>query len=538
MIFKRLKNPRYIIGLFTIALLAIVYSSCNITDPTKNLAVIFNTLAISTNASINIVDAATGVSIGSTTQSVLVNVTFTGPDAGKIVSSLDEPITSLSINKGVGTFGVSSSFTPSAQNPVIATIQASSSGYQTTSYPINIKSTGNSAYTIRMVKISAPPSGASTAPPTPVPTSSGGTTTSTTTTTTGTEPTSGGSAGLTINTGTTIKDASGKPVTGNLTANVTYISGTNNASNGSLPTGLSVGVTENGQTTQGFIQPAAFASFTVTNQSGQLAKNFDPAISLSFTVSGTTINPITGAAIKDGDTVPIYSFNDATQTWTFETNSTAVSNGNGDFTLAFQATHLSFWLSGWIASGGAICKNTITLNITGNFSTLKLRVKSSNGETILEQDAASGSFTLSNITVPKGLPVTIEAYSILECPEALVGSTTIQDLCSVNTVTLNASSSSYVNVDVDVTATCPHKSPVLKVKPSGYEIFILSPCGNKDLGAISDGHITLGGLKMGSTYTFGMIYKNQLYTQDHTVDATSYNFNYDIADSVCNADFK
>jgi hypothetical protein len=537
MIFKWIKKTRYILGIISVTALAIVYTSCNITDPTKNIAVIFNTLSINTNISVNLVDAATGVSIGSTSQAVTVNLAFSGPGAAHIVSSLDEPITSLSINRGIGTFGVSSSFTPSTQNPVMATIQASSSGYQTTSYPINIQSTGSSVFTIRMVKISAPPAGASTAPSTPVPTSSGGTTTSTTTTTTGTEPTSGGSAGLTITTGTTIKDASGKPVTGNLTANVTYISGTNNTSNGSLPTGLSVGVTDNGQTTQGYIQPAAFASFTVSNQSGQLAKNFDPAISLSFTVSGTTINPITGVAIKDGDTVPIYSFNDATQDWTFETNSTAVSNGSGDFTLSFQASHLSFWLSGWILSGGKVCTNTITLNITGGFSTLLLKLKAG-GQTILEQNAGSGSYTFRNLTLPKSVPVTIEAYSLLDCPPSLVGSTTVNDLCATNTVSLNASNSSYVNVDVDVTAICPHKSPVLEVKPSGYDIWIISPCGNIDLGSISNGHITLGGLKMGSSYTFGMVYKNTLYTQDHTVDATSYNFNYNISDSVCNADFK
>jgi hypothetical protein len=537
MIFKRLKNPRYLVAIIAVTLLAIVYTSCNITNPTTNLAVIFNTLAINTNISVNLVDAATGTSIGTTSQSVTVNLTFSGPGASSIVSSLDEPITSLSIKNGVGTFGVASSVTPSAQNPVIASIQASSSGYQTTSYPINIQATGSSAYTIKMIKISAPPAGSSTAPSTPVPTSSGGTTTSATNVQTS-GGSSGGSASLSVPSGTAITGVDGKPLTGNLTANVTYFSGTGDISNTSMPTGLSVSVIDSNQTSgQGYIQPAAFAAFTITNQNGQLAKSFSSPITLSFTVPSSTINPTTGNPIQDGETVPIYSFDETNQVWKFETNSTATANNSVGFTLTFQTSHLSNWLAGWILSGGKVCTNTITLNITGNFSALQLKLKAA-GSTILTQNVGSGSYTFRNLTLPKGVPFTLEAYSLLECPAALVDSTTVNDLCSVNTVTLNASNSNYINVDVDVTATCPHNDPVLKVKPSGYDIFVLSPCGNIDLGTMTNGKITLGGLKMGGTYTFGMIYKNQLYTQDHTVDATSYNFNYNISDSVCTADFK
>lgn len=541
MIFERFKKYKYIFGILIIASFAIVYSSCDITNPTKNLAVIFNTLSISTNASVTFVDAATGIQIGSSSNSVLVNVNFTGPGASQIVSSLDEPITSISTKYGLAVFGISSSFTPTAQNPVIVTLVASSSGYQTASYPINIQSTGSTSYTVSMIKISDPPAGTSTAPSTPVPTNSSGTTTSTTTTTTTTESTSGGSAGLTIPSGTTITDASGKPVSGTLTANVTYFSGTNASATGALPTGLSVGViNQDGSSNQGSIQPAAFASFTLTNQSGQLATNFSPSVTLSFTVSGSTINPLTNTTIANGDTVPIYSFNQTLQEWKFETNAIAVSNGSGNFTLTFQVSHLSNWLAGWILSGGKVCTNNVTLNITGSFSALTLKLKAA-GQTILTENVTSGqnSFTLKNLTLPKGIPMTFEAWSLLECPATLVGTTTVQDLCSVNTINLPVNASgNRTDVAVDVTAFCKNQSPVLEVKPSGYDIYVLSPCGNIDVGTINNGSIILHGFLMGQTYTFGMVYKNAIYTQDHTVQQSSYTFNYDIADSVCNADFK
>jgi hypothetical protein len=169
---------------------------------------------------------------------------------------------------------------------------------------------------------------------------------------------------------------------------------------------------------------------------------------------------------------------------------------------------------------------------------LKLKVA---GMTVLTQTINSNqnSFTFNNLTVPKNVPVTVEAYSLLECPATLVGTTTISDLCSVNTVTLNVNTGTdRTNVNVDVTAICPHKDPVLKVKPSGYDIYVLTSCGNINVGTLNNGLITLKGFKLNTTYTFGMIYKNTLYTQDHLVDQTSYQYNYNIADSVCNSDFK
>ncbi len=179
------------------------------------------------------------------------------------------------------------------------------------------------------------------------------------------------------------------------------------------------------------------------------------------------------------------------------------------------------------------------MNITGSYSALTLKLKMA-GQTILTANASGNqnSFTFRNLTLPKGVPATLEAYSLQECPATLVGSTTIPDLCSTNTITLNVGLPGTVDVNVDVTAVCPNLSPVIKIKPSGYDIFILSPCGNVDLGTLNNGQITLHGLTMNHTYTFGIVYKNELYTHDYTVTGTSYTNVYEISDEVCNSDFK
>ncbi len=542
MIANLLRKHKLIVGAVLAAMFVTVYTSCNITNPINNIALVFNTLSLSTTASVNFVDAATGQSIGSSSQQIKVNLSFTGPSANEIVTTLDEPITSASTQSGGLEFGVSSSVMPTSQGPVKVTLVASSAGYQTTSYPVTISSTGSHSITIAMVKTSAPPQGASTAPPTPIQTNSSGQTNTTTTVQTSSGSPAGGSAGITVASGTTIRDANGNPLTGTLTANVTYFSN-NQSANGALPTGLSVTATnQDGSTGQGYIQAASFASFTITNQSGQLAKTFSPPITLSFTVPGSTVNPNTNAQITNGDTIPVYSYDENSQTWKFETNGTAAGpDANGGFTVTFQASHLSDWLTGWILSGAQTCTNNFTLNINGGYSDLLLKAEI-DGSTILTQRVTGdqSSYPLGLLTVPKGVPVTIETYSELECPAALVGSVTIPDLCATNTINLNVSQSGYTDVNVDVTAFCPHLDPPLQVKPDGYSIYVIRSCTGEtvNVGTLTKGQITLHGIKMGDTYTFAMYYKNTLYTQEHTVDSTNYTFNYDIIDSVCNADFK
>ncbi|MDE3056745.1 MAG: hypothetical protein KGJ59_02140 [Bacteroidota bacterium] len=422
------------------------------------------------------------------------------------------------------------------------TLVASAAGYQTMSMPLEFTSPGSQSVTVSMVNISSPPSGASTAPTTTVQTNSSGQTTAAISIQTGTEPASHGSAGLSISSGTSITDANGSPLTGSLSANITYYSGTSGVSSGALPTGLSVGVLDQNQSSsQGYIQPAAFASFTITAQNGQQAKQFSNPVTVSMNIPGNTINPLTNQNVKNNDVVPIYSFNETSQVWQFEANSTATGpDASGNFTLTFPIEHLSNWLVGWILSGGRVCTTNLTINITGNYVALKLRMSVS-GKTILVETVTSNKskLTLNNLTVPKGLPVTFEAYSLLECPASLVGTTTVSDLCSTNTVNLNVNQSSdRANIDVNVTANCPHLATALKVHPSGYDIYILTSCGDIDVGTLANGHIVLNGLKLGDTYTFGIIYKGTLYTEDHTVDQTSYNFDYVLSDSLCNADFK
>ena len=532
MIINIMKILKGLFGIVAILSFVFFYISCDITSPQKNIKVVFNTLSINTSVAVSFTDAATNQAIGLSGQSVLVNITFTGPNADKIVTLNDKPLTSTSTANGVVTFGVISSITPTAANPVMVTLVVSSNGYQTTILPMKIFSTGSTAYTLKMVKISSPPQGSSTAPSTPVQTNSGGQTTATVTVKTDAELTTGGSAGITINSGTGINDAGGNPLTGTLTTNVTYTSGTNGLANGGIQTGWSVSANQGGSTSQGCLLTAAIASFTITNQNGQLAKNFTSPITLTMSIPGSTVNLLTNAQVKNGDTMPIYSFDESSQTWRFETNSTAAGpDGKGNYTVTFQTTHLSYYNLAWL---NPECSTNITLNIVGGYTDLDLYFSKPGGGYFKSWGVNSSQnpnpYTFPML-LPRGIPLTWAAYEM----GTPVGSGTFQNSCGDDTINLNLPPGpELVDVDVEVIAVCPNLNPVIEFRPSGpgYQIFgtIKSNSllgGVIFIGYLTDGRITVKGLKLHATYTFSIItMEGQMYTNDYVIEGTSYTFNF------------
>ncbi len=530
------KNIKWFLSITIIVFLSICYISCDITNPTKNLSVIFNTLAVSTTASVNFVDAATRQQIGQTSNKPIV-VTIAGPDKDKVINLSEELVTTLTTDHGLVNIGIRNDITPTALNPIRITVVAKTDGYILTSIPITINSNGNKSYSVTMVNMNNPPTGSITSPNTPVQSNSSGQVLTTVALQTNKEPLSNGDASMNINTSTTIKDASGIPLTGSLTANAIYFTNKADASLSALPTGLTTNaITQTGNTTRGFIQAACFASFNITSQTGQTARTFSAPVQMSMVIPSSTKNPLTNSNVKNGDPIPIWSYDESNAQWKYETTANAVGPDNqGNYRVSYSAAHLSWWLAAWIQSGGEVCTKDLSLNINGDFSALLLKVKS--GNTLIFQTNATSlqsHYEFENLVLPKALPITIEAYSLLECPAELVGSTSISDLCSTDNVELNLNSGpSRANISVDVTAMCTDRKPILKVKPNGYSIFVRTSCGDVNVGILNNGLITLKGFKLNTNYTFMIEYKSNVYTHDEYINKTSYVIDYELTSEAC-----
>ena len=535
-----LKKTKYFIAGLLIVIVSFIYSSCDITNPTKNLAVIFNTLSVQTSASVNFVDAATRQQLGLSSQRN-VYVTISGPDKDKVVNQQDQSLSSATTSTGLLNIGIRNDVTPTPSNPIRINIVAQSDGYIITSRPVTIQSTGNRSLTINMVNMSNPPIGSTSSPNTVVRPSSSGELLSPITVQTSREPMTNGDASMTINSGTTIRDASGNPLTGNVTVNATYFTNKSDESMRSLPSGLNVTtISQTGNTQRGVFQVASFASYNIISQSGQTGRNFSAPVNLAISIPSDTRNPQSQNSIRNGDGVPIWSYDESNGQWRQETTATAVGpDSRGNYSVDFSASHLSWWVAAWLAIGGQVCeKDSLVIDITGSYSALLLKIKSPTLGLLAETNVTSSQnhYKFENITLPANLPVTVEAYNLLECPVALVGSVSIPDLCAVSNITLPVNLGTGRNdVEVNISASCRNRDPVLTIQPSGYNVFIQS-CGQDiNVGMLNNGYIKLGGLKLSQTdnYTFAIEYKGKKYYKDTTVTKTLYNIQYDLDNETC-----
>ncbi len=530
-------NNKIKISLLAIVLLlSVSYFGCDIKNPVDGLAVIFNTLPINTTASVQVVDAKTGEQVGYQ-NSETVTIAFQGKDKDKIINLIEEPVTSLKTKTGVANFAIKNDVTPTAANPVKFTIVVSANGYISNSIPVTIKSSGDKSYSINMVKTSAPPQGSSTSDETNVPTDQSGNVTTETTVQTNEESTSGGTASVTIPSGTQVSDSEGRPVKGNLSLTAYYVNPNSGNDLTSLPGGsLSASVVDQQGTTQdGFIEPMALASFDLTNDSGEQIHNFSSPIELTMEIPAGTINKSTNEIIKNGDSVPVYSYDQDNGVWKYETDGVAEGpNSKGNFDVKFQTTHLSWWLVATLNTT-TICNKNLVLNVVGDFTSLEVKLYADNTYmTSVNLTSNQKHFEFQNLSIPSNTPVKAVAYSRLECPAQQVGSVEVSDLCSVDTVNLDVSSSSdIVDVNVQTTAICRDRDPELRFRPDGYAIYIDNGCSLIQVGTLHDGAITLKGFKLNSSYTFKLEYKEAWYDTTVVVDKTFYDIDYVLDNSVC-----
>jgi len=95
----------------------------------------------------------------------------------------------------------------------------------------------------------------------------------------------------------------------------------------------------------GAVVTSGFAEFTVLDSAGNQIRNFSRPITISFDLAKGGRDG-SGNPIVVGTQIPIWSFNEARQTWVFEKMGTVAEKAPVDpnfFTVNFQTTHLSFW---------------------------------------------------------------------------------------------------------------------------------------------------------------------------------------------------
>ena len=283
-----------------------------------------------------------------------------------------------------------------------------------------------------------------------------------------------GTAQITIPAGTVARDANNVPAVGGLTLTVTKYSNNETQSLQAFPGGftptvadpnssyLGAGVTE----ASGNFITGGFAQFNVTeNATGKAIKKFDTPIQLTIDLPKTSKNPSTGVLLKAGDTYPIWSFDETTGKWAFETNGTIREKTPVDannFEVAFSSNHLSYWNLDWLYwQTGTNCNGR--LNITGrpagNVSALYVDITGVAGTNYYMSALKNQPIYDSVLTLAKS-PLTNVNINIRTADGVLRGSASNVNLCGTGaTVAVNLPAVvSYTSLVTTVTESCPDGS--------------------------------------------------------------------------------
>lgn len=281
-----------------------------------------------------------------------------------------------------------------------------------------------------------------------------------TTTNVDNQPESVGTATISIPANTVARDANGTLAAGQLTLTVTKFSNNEPDSLASFPGGFAplVDAPANqlgGATNStGAFVTGGFAQFNLTDSAGKPIKTFDSPITLTIDLPKSA-RKANGTAYAPGDTYPVWSFDETTGKWKFETDGTVAEKTPVDpsfYKVSFQSTHLSYWNLDYY---GQTC--TATLNLTGRGSdnrSLQVELVGTNGQNFYR----SGTMTDSSLTIfryPQGTRVDV---IVSNYDGAQVGRLDNADLCAGASVAVTLPAITLATVNVDLTESCPDGS--------------------------------------------------------------------------------
>jgi hypothetical protein len=520
----------------SLGLLSLALFSCDVTDPLEDVHLLFNMVPMSTVVSVDFVDSYDSSLITSP-----VNMEVTGPGSNMVVNLENEATTSFTSGEGIICFGIKDEADVSIDNPLEINLVFSAAGYMLNSRALTLTSTNGQSFSVVMANSANLPDGV-TVSSLKAATAINGVTSEEISISTTPSRISGAKVTITIPEGTTIRDRAGNKIAGDLKTTATYFDPSSDEALEVFPGGFVVNaanskamIPENGT----FVT-AGFAYFSTKNEKGEVAATFDKAVTVDMEIPAGTWNPETNAAIKAGDSVPVYSYAPDDGTWDLEDTGTAVGpNGDGNFTVQFSTKHFSYWNLDWFE--GDACYEGIAVHVTGEFNSVTLSVhRVDNGQLVYSGIYVTADDPIVNlINVPGNLPVAITAYSADGCYNqgAPVGNVVATDLCgedvelAVEIPTVDPMGVGTTTVSFTVSAWCEDE-PDVRMRPS-LMIYMMGNCSWYFAGYMENGELSIPNLTLGTEYTFGVWFDGNIYPFDFLIDRDTYEYEFVLPASIC-----
>jgi hypothetical protein len=378
-----------------------------------------------------VVDAKTSALV---TQPVTLKfVTESGAPATFVQDTAGKSVSSLQVSNGL----VSLAITDGTSFPVNLIVTATADGFVPTSATVPLTGPGQYKLLEELTSNASPPEGVAVSEDL----SAGSTDSSGTTVASATVATD--SASLTLPAATTVTDASGSPLTGALTASVANYDPASPAAMKAVPGDLAhATIKSSGTASQAALVLAGFSQIFIQDSTGKQAASFSQPLPAVLQIADTTVNPLTGATLMPGDSVPVFSYDEKTGAWTSEGDATlSTSAVAGKLDASFSVSHLSGWAVGYPIFQAQWCD--ITLNVSGAGSTTISLVASATGFSA-DYTVRAGETSISLDGLPPALTATVNAY----VSGHKVGSVAVNQCTPSGTLTVTLPSPATLDVNV------------------------------------------------------------------------------------------
>lgn len=291
-----------------------------------------------------LMDAASGALVN-----VPTRIRVTGPGAAMLEQ------TEFSTDNGLLALTLKANVKPSREQPLRLTLVAEAEGYFTGSAQLQLDD-AREAFVLSLTHRQNPPEGVGTASDSSAQASNG--------TLNGAidlqASTQGVNARFALPNGSTLTDANGQPLNGQLQTHVGYFSNLTPESLNAFPGGFAPDRVSNSPEAEGYFVTGGFVSVDITDSSGKKAAHFSQPATVTIQIPAGTPNPDTGQPVKAGDRIPIWSHSTETGQWSLEGQGAVTAGNNGHFDVTYAVSHLSYWNLDWFMSER--CNPQLNLN--------------------------------------------------------------------------------------------------------------------------------------------------------------------------------
>ena len=410
---------------------------------------------------------------------------------------------------------------PSAASPIVFTVSANVAGYAPVFQKITIASESDlKNFVIPLVSLTNPPDGASVSQTDNALT--GGVSVAETKIETSVSATTPQSVELVLPAGTQVQDANKQPISAtSLKTTIVYYGTTDadalKAASQFLTTVNPIGpnnvpITGN----VGFITAGAVS---INMTAGTTAvKNFSKAILAEIEINPALINPNTGVAIKVGDAIPVWSLNEETGQWTYETSST-VKNIGGKLVAEVSITHLSTWALNFYTTTS--CPFTVTVNLGADIKAYAGYVVAYelNGQpiaTLSEELSTVAPTGTTSIQIKNPVPFSIRGKVVVYMVSGTTLTKVVESplLSNCNDFTLNIPApafTDFVDTDISFVAKCTNKNII--AYPTTWMSLKDVTDGTSINVHMVDGKVSAK-LKNGHSYSMSAVYDEKTYTSE------------------------